>query len=230
MAATWLAEHLGLGLVTLNLASVVSSLLGSTGRNLRAALDEAAGSPIVLLIDEFDALAKRRDDLTDVGELKRIVNVLLLELDRWPSSSLLVAATNHRQLLDVAIERRFDRIIELTLPDDGDRERIVLSLMGPSGEDDPRIRGVVAGTSGWTGSDLRRLYSTAARRSALNGTDLEDQLLIEVLDRLTPGELRDTVWLQLSDGAGLTNRQLAHLSGVSHPTVGAGIKRARGDS
>ncbi len=227
MAATWLAEQLGLGLVTLNLASVVSSLLGSTGRNLRSALDEAASSPVVLLIDEFDALAKRRDDLTDVGELKRIVNVLLLELDRWPSSSLLVAATNHRQLLDVAIERRFDRIVELAPPNIEDRERMLLHFLGVQGGPDDRVRGVASATSGWTGSDLRRLFSTAARRSALTATDIRDQLLMEVLDQMRPGVLRDTVWLRLSKDAGFTNRQIAQLSGVSHPTVGAGIKRAR---
>lgn len=227
MAATWLAEHLGLGLVTLNLASVVSSLLGSTGRNLRSALDEAASSPVVLLIDEFDALAKRRDDLTDVGELKRIVNVLLLELDRWPSSSLLVAATNHRQLLDVAIERRFDRIVELMPPNVEDRERMLVHFLGSRGETDVRVRGVASATSGWTGSDLRRLFSMAARRSALTDTDIRDQILMQVLDQMRPGALRDTVWLRLSDDAWFTNRQIAQLSGVSHPTVGAGIKRAR---
>lgn len=227
MAATWLAERLGLSLVTLNLAAVVSSLLGSTGRNLRSAIDGAASSPVVLLIDEFDALAKRRDDLTDVGELKRIVNVLLLELDRWPSSSLLVAATNHRQLLDVAIERRFDRIVELMPPDIGDRERILMHLLGSEDETDARVRGVASATSGWTGSDLRRLFSTAARRSALSDTDIRDQLLVEVLDQMRPGRLRDAVWLRLSETVGLTNRRIAELSGVSHPTVGAGIKRAR---
>lgn len=74
---------------------MVSSYLGASGRNIRSVLEYAKSGPCVLLLDEFDAVAKRRDDPSDVGELKRIVNVILVELDRWPDSSLLIAATNH---------------------------------------------------------------------------------------------------------------------------------------
>ena len=103
-----LASRIGVPLVSIDLASVVSSFLGTSGRNIRVAFDYAKSGQCVLLLDEFDALAKRRDDDTDIGELKRIVNVVLLELDRWPDTSLLVAATNHPQLLDPAVGRRFD--------------------------------------------------------------------------------------------------------------------------
>ena len=163
MAATWLAEQLGLGLVTLNLASVVSSLLGSTGRNLRSALDEAASSPVVLLIDEFGALANvgmTSPMLVSSGGSSMCSS--LSSIDGRLQSS--VAATNHRQLLDVAIERRFDRIVELAPPNIEDRERMLLHFLGVQGGPDDRVRGVASATSGWTGSDLRRLFSTAARR------------------------------------------------------------------
>ena len=90
MAARYLAGALDLPLITMDLAGAISSLLGKTGQNLRQALDFARERSCVLFLDEFDALAKRRDDDTDVGELKRIVNVLLLELERWPDSGLLV--------------------------------------------------------------------------------------------------------------------------------------------
>ena len=79
MAARWIADTTDRPLVTLNLAAIVSSFLGTSGRNIRAALDYAKSGACVLLLDEFDAVAKRRDDNSDVGELKRIVNVILLE-------------------------------------------------------------------------------------------------------------------------------------------------------
>ena len=81
MAARWLASSIGVPLVSVDLATVLSSYLGSSGRNIRSALEYAKSGPCVLLLDEFDALAKRRDDDTDIGEFKRIVNVVLIELD-----------------------------------------------------------------------------------------------------------------------------------------------------
>ena len=80
MLARWVAMQLKLPLVVLDLATSISSFLGKTGANLRRSLDYARATPCVLLLDEFDAIAKRRDDSTEVGELKRIVNVLLAEL------------------------------------------------------------------------------------------------------------------------------------------------------
>lgn len=124
LTARYLAGVLDLPLVRVDLASVMSSYLGRTGQNVRAALAYARSTDCVVLLDEFDALAKRRDDQADVGELKRLVNVLLLELEQWPARSLLVAATNHPDLLDHAVARRFDVIAQLRLP--GFQERQVL--------------------------------------------------------------------------------------------------------
>lgn len=81
-----------------------------------------------MFLNEFDALAKRRDDDSGIGELKRLLNVLLLELERWSATTLLLAATNHPDLLDRAIRRRFDVIIELPLPDEEMRIEIFRSI------------------------------------------------------------------------------------------------------
>ncbi|MGV7959673.1 ATP-binding protein [Photorhabdus tasmaniensis] len=116
LAAKWLAEKMNLPLLTLDLASVMSSFLGKTGNNIRAVLDYARSFPCVLLLDEFDSIAKKRDDSSDVGELKRLVTVLLQAIDEWPSTSILVAATNHGELLDSAVWRRFDRVISFDYP------------------------------------------------------------------------------------------------------------------
>jgi len=98
LSARWLASQLNLPLLVLDLATVMSSFLGKTGTNIRAVLDHAASFPCVLLLDEFDAIAKRRDDDSEVGELKRLVTVLLQAIDDWPVTSVLIAASNHGEL------------------------------------------------------------------------------------------------------------------------------------
>jgi Cdc6-like AAA superfamily ATPase len=181
MAARWLAQEIGVPLVTMDLANAVSSYLGNSGRNIRSILDYAKSGSCVLLLDEFDAIAKRRDDDTDIGELKRVVNVVLVELDRWSDSSLLVAATNHPQLLDGAIERRFDHHVTLTHPSEIERGQILECLAQGAEIEDPSIlRLVAAATEGATGSDLTRMWNKVRRRAILRGRATSHELLEEV--------------------------------------------------
>jgi len=120
MSARWIASQLGLPLLILDLSAVMSSFLGRTGNNVRAVLDYAKQQKCVLLLDELDAIAKRRDDATEIGELKRLVTVLLQEIDEWPSSGILLAATNHPELLDPAVWRRFDMLVAFPKPSSAD--------------------------------------------------------------------------------------------------------------
>jgi len=130
LAARWLARELGLPLAVLNLGAVMSSFLGRTGANLRQVIAYASQQPCVLLLDELDAIAKRRDDNSDIGELKRLVTVLLQELDAWPSDALLIAATNHEQLIDPAVWRRFERRVVFPLPQPEQQEQLLGRLLG----------------------------------------------------------------------------------------------------
>lgn len=117
LTARWLASQLGVPLYVLDLTAVMSSLLGRSGSNLRTALDFSKRGPCVLLLDEIDAIAKRRSDDADIGELKRLVTVILQEVDEWPATSLLLAATNHPELIDPALWRRFDLVINFKAPE-----------------------------------------------------------------------------------------------------------------
>lgn len=229
MAARWLASRIGVPLVSIDLASVVSSFLGTSGRNIRVAFDYAKSGPCVLLLDEFDALAKRRDDDTDIGELKRIVNVVLLELDRWPDTSLLVAATNHPQLLDPAVGRRFDRSIHFDVPSEVERRRILEHLAAGESVDSPALLALAAAlTVGATGSDLVNLWQRVRRRAVLQRESVSEVLLRELSAvESSRGCARDALWVGMSEHLGLSNRAIAERFGVSHPTVAAGIKRAR---
>ena len=226
LIAKHVAFELNLPLLTIDLASVMSSYLGRTGQNLRLALEDGKKRDCVVFLDEFDALAKRRDDDSDIGELKRLVNVLLLELERWPATTLLLAATNHPDLLDRAIRRRFDVIIELPLPDEEMRIEIFQEHLKQVGHElnDEEITVVAALSEGASGSDIASSVSTAARRSMLNGGFFLKDLLANMPTPSRNLQDRNRVIRVLKDRVGFSNREIARLVGVSHPTVARALK------
>ncbi len=123
--ASFIANKLDLPLVTARLDTLISSLLGTTAKNLRRIFDYAQRQPCVLFLDEFDAIAKARNDQHEMGELKRVVNSLLQNMDTYCKNGILVAATNRQELLDDAIWRRFQTIIEVPKPQ---KDEIILLL------------------------------------------------------------------------------------------------------
>ncbi len=167
-------------LIVLDLASSVSSLLGKTGQNLKRVLEYAKSKPTVLFLDEFDSIAKDRDDRTDLGELKRIVNVLLKELEDWPHYSLLVAATNYPKLLDKAIWRRFDLVLEIPLPSEVERKSLVeQSLSDVSSTWIARF--VAKYTDGMNASDIKKMCMRIRRRHILEKTEIDRLCFEEVI-------------------------------------------------
>lgn len=123
--ARWLASQLKMPMITVDLATTMSSYLGKSGQNIKSIFDYTKKENIILFLDELDAIAKRRDDEGDLGELKRLVNVLLKELEDCPITCVIIGATNHPEMLDKAIWRRFDRNIEVTLPDSKGRYELL---------------------------------------------------------------------------------------------------------
>lgn len=120
LAAEVLARELSLPLYTAKLDVIISSFLGETASNLRKLFDLASRRPCVLFLDEFDALARARTDNTEHNELRRVVNSLLLFIDRFKGRGLVVAATNLEGALDAAVWRRFDEIVYFDAP--GEKE------------------------------------------------------------------------------------------------------------
>ena len=123
--ADYIAQQMQLPLVVARLDSLVSSLLGNTAKNIRKIFEFASRQPCILFLDEFDAIAKARDDQHELGELKRVVNSLLQNIDEFVESNILIAATNHQELLDKAIWRRFNSIIDVSLPQSSDIQRLL---------------------------------------------------------------------------------------------------------
>lgn len=117
MTAKAIAKRLDKKIIIVNLASIVSSKLGETAKNIEGLFKEVLYESAVLFFDEFDSLGQIRDyDNKDSSEMKRVVNAILQLIDNFPKKSILIAATNQIQMIDEALVRRFELKLEFTLP------------------------------------------------------------------------------------------------------------------
>lgn len=227
LAAHWLASKLKTPLLTLDLAAVMSSFLGRTGNNLRYVLDYAKSVNSILLLDEFDAVAKRRDDSTEIGELKRLVTVLLQEIDDWPSTGLLIAATNHPDLLDPAVWRRFELKVEFPLPN---REETKAALAHWAGDTNGSILDALALIfEGHSFSEIERIIILARRAAAMKNAPLEAQLVnvTRELAHTLPKKTRKELASKLVASGHVSQREAHDLTGVSRDTI---RKAQKGDA
>lgn len=215
-----LAARVGRPLLRVEPTDVIGSLLGESARSLTALFAEAREQGAVLGLDEIDALAKRRDDLYDVGEFKRFVTTLLVELDRWPGDAPLIAATNHLHLLDPALERRFEAHIRLGLPDPPARAAILTQVLHGLGltPGTRTIAALVGVTAGTTGASLTALVHRAARRTVLDDEPLDRALLFAAAprDQSSDRQARERFAAVARDTAGLSSRAIGELLGCSH--------------
>jgi AAA+ superfamily predicted ATPase len=123
-----IAAELAVPLIPLQYETLITSYLGETSAKLARVLGAARQRHCVLFLDEFDTVAKERGDEHDSGEARRIVSTLLLQLDQLPSHVIVCAATNHSELLDRAVWRRFELLIELPMPTRSRRVEFVAHL------------------------------------------------------------------------------------------------------
>ena len=226
MAAKWIAAKLDRPLITLDLAAVMSSFLGRTGNNVRNVLDYAKGVHCVFLLDEFDAIAKRRDDVIEIGELKRLVTVLLQEIDEWPNTGLLLAATNHKELLDPAVWRRFEMIVDFPMPTlDEVGQTIRLHLQEDA--DAMRWSDVLArALHGLSYAEVGRELMQIRRQTVLRGQPAALLIRRLVLDRMGHLERKERTAfaLKLLD-AGLSQRETHEWTGISRDTIRKAVRQ-----
>lgn len=128
-----LAFELMYPLIVIRYETLVGSYLGETSSRLKSVLDYARTQRCVLFFDEFETLGKERGDTHETGEIKRVVSSLLLQLDEMPDYVVVVAASNHPELLDKAVWRRFQLRIELPTPTRGQLTQYIASIGQRSG-------------------------------------------------------------------------------------------------
>jgi len=229
MLAKYLASSINKPLVILDLSTSISSLLGKTGANLKKVLDYAKNTGAVLLLDEFDAIAKKRDDVSELGEIKRIVNVLLMEMENWPVSSVLIATSNHPELLDRAVWRRFDHVIKMPIPDITQRVAILQNELEGfiQGESDEQVLTLLSEfLEQKSASDICRIANNIKRRIVLKEESFSKSAIRELtISGLKKDKGRIAAIARQKLGDRITVRELADLTGLSSSGVQHHLKK-----
>lgn len=169
--ALWVAQKLGLPVVLARLDGLTSSFLGTTARNVRALFDFANRYRCVLLLDEFDGIAKLRDDPQELGEVKRVVNAVLQAMDTRAAVGLTIALTNHENLLDPAVWRRFDARIQIGLPGAMSRVKILERYLNGFQISPASTKVLAWMTEGFSGSDIETMCDFIKRHMILNADE-----------------------------------------------------------
>src|SRR6266516_1144193 len=237
--AQFVAHELGLPLLTVRLDAVMSSFLGTTAKNLRTVFEHASHRSAVLFLDEFDALAKMRDDSNEIGEIKRLVNSLIQNLDAFPRLYV-IAATYQEHLLDSAIWRRFDFVVHLQLPSSDERMTLLRQFLSQTGIEESDLRWIATMTEGCSGGDLEQIAIRTRQENLLSPDVPAIHLLVREVwwrmegSKLTskhPVEDRSTLitFIDSRTHGKIPARTIEMLTGIPDSTV-ARIRRAKGET
>jgi SpoVK/Ycf46/Vps4 family AAA+-type ATPase len=166
LSAEAFANELGLNLFIIRLDAVVSSFLGETASNLRTVIEAAERRPCVLFFDEFDALARARTDPNEHGEIRRVVNSLLMLFDRFKGRGFLIASTNLEASLDNALWRRFDDVVMFEAPSVA-RIRKMLSLKTKNFAAAFDIHAYAKDLEGFSYAEIERICIGGAKKAVM---------------------------------------------------------------
>jgi ATPase family associated with various cellular activities (AAA) len=183
-----IARELGLELYIARLDGLISSFLGSTSKNIRALFDFVERTPCILFLDEFDAIAKLRGDTQELGELKRVVNSFIQNLDSLGNQSIIIAATNHHELLDSAVWRRFSYRLALDYPSASMRKEMWSAFAKDIVFSDRDLDLLVDLSEGFTGSDIHEVCIRLRRRKLMGQDPAELKSAFQVLQNIGIGE------------------------------------------
>jgi SpoVK/Ycf46/Vps4 family AAA+-type ATPase len=178
----WLGRQLGVPVILVRLDGLMSSYLGTTSRNIGNLFKFANQYKAVLLLDEFDAIAKLRDDPNEIGEIKRIVNTLLQELDKRREHGFTIAITNHSNLLDPAVWRRFEVQLEMPVPDAVRRLEILRRYLVPLELSDGKQELLAWALKGCSGAEIEDIVKSLKKSFAL---EPENVALVDRLARVS---------------------------------------------
>jgi SpoVK/Ycf46/Vps4 family AAA+-type ATPase len=185
MTAAALAGELHLPLFTILLEGVITKFMGETAAKLRMIFQAMTVEKGVYLFDEFDALGARRTQTNDVGEIRRVLNSFLQLLEKDDSDSIIIAATNHADLLDKALFRRFDDVIEYNVPEQRTATKIIQSRLAQFNADAVDWSRISSEVEDLSQGELVRASDEAAKHAILQGTDriTTEELLVALHER-----------------------------------------------
>ena len=185
MTASALAGELTLPLFTVVLESLITRFMGETASKLRLIFDAMPQTRGLYFFDEFDAIGARRAARNDVGEIRRVLNSFLQFLENDESNSLIIAATNHPELLDPALFRRFDDVIHYDLPDPLITEVLLKARLSNFNTGSMRWKNMAEAASGLNQAEIARAADEAAKRAILDERTRVtcDDLLVAISER-----------------------------------------------
>lgn len=185
-----LAGELWLPVMHIRLDQLISSYLWETGKNIRQIFEDASNSNCIIFLDEFDAIAKQRDDKSELGELKRVVTVLLQHIDQLNSNNILISATNHSHLLDPAIIRRFEYNINLGILDKTALVKLYWIYL-KAFEFKPYELTDLASQSEWISwAAIRQMVDKAIKKRLLEGNKEKQTLITYILTEILIHQLK----------------------------------------
>jgi SpoVK/Ycf46/Vps4 family AAA+-type ATPase len=182
LTARALAGELSQPLFAILLDGIITKFMGETAAKLRLVFDALQRTRGVYLFDEFDALGSHRASQNDVGEIRRVLNSFLQFLEQDESESLIIAATNHPSLLDRALFRRFDDVLEYSLPDDELAERMLRSRLAMLDTRRVEWEQVVDAARGLSYAEIVRACEDTAKDAVLG--DRSEVTTRDILDAL----------------------------------------------
>lgn len=186
MTASVIAAELGLPLFIVQTDKLITKYLGETSTRLRQIFETIANNRAVYLFDEFDAIGADRSRDNEVGEMRRILNSFLQFIEADVSESIIVAATNNRQMLDQALFRRFDDVLHYELPTVDEVQRLVTSCTGAFDPEFSIDEKTAAELSQLCQADITRLCEDAVKESLLTDSSLSDEIFQRLCaDRLS---------------------------------------------
>jgi SpoVK/Ycf46/Vps4 family AAA+-type ATPase len=176
MAAERIAWNTGLPFLKVRFEAIISSYLGESASNLKKLFQALENYPCVVLLDEFDFIAKSRNEGNDVGEMHRLVNMLLGLMEDYKSQGILVATTNFSGIIDNALFRRFDEIIEMPRPGLEEIERLLTNTLSAFNlSEKTNLNSVAEKMQGFSAALIVKVAQDAAKNCVIEGKNKIEQ-------------------------------------------------------
>lgn len=181
MTASVMAGELGLPLFVIQIDKLVTKYMGETSVKLRQVFEQIYEIPGVYLFDEFDAIGSDRSMDNDVGEMRRILNSFLQYIENDDSNSIIIAATNNPKILDKALFRRFDDILEYRLPEKSQIERIFEKKLRGLVDDNALSEDIYENVIGLSHADIVRICVEVVKYSILEDRKVDKNILLQYI-------------------------------------------------
>lgn len=180
MTASVLAGELGIPLFSVRLDALITKFMGETAAKLRQIFDAINNVRGVYFFDEFDAIGSHRGLANDVGEIRRVLNSFLQMIEHDQSHSLIVAATNHVEILDYALFRRFDDVVEYRLPAAPQATKLIQSRLGKFAPKPFPLKSIIAKAEGLSYAEIKRAVDESIKEAVMHD---EEHVKVDALVR-----------------------------------------------